>query len=325
MNIFLTGGSGFVGSHLIPYFLDQGHTVYAIARSANSAEKVATLGAKVVRDDLLSLSAPTEAALRECDLVVHSAAHMDFTYDPQPFYALNVDATKQLLSMAETAGVQRFIYISAAPVVPGSPIVGLREDEAAEGLPTALYPKTKAIGERAVLVANKPGFTTLSLRPPATWGANNHHVEELFTMARKGRWRWIGGGRQVLSTIHVKNLGAAVLAAAQAEVHGGEAYFVTDGDRRPMRTTFSAIMKAHGIEPGEKELPKDVAVFMAQLLGGIWRVLGLKSRPPIAPLMIRLMVNEFSVVDQKARQELGYVNALSFEEGIAELQLTGVG
>ncbi|MEL7248601.1 MAG: NAD-dependent epimerase/dehydratase family protein [Bacteroidota bacterium] len=324
MNIFLTGGSGFVGSNLIPHFLEQGHTVYAIARSDKSAAQVEALGAKVVRDDLLSLSAVTQAALNECALVVHSAAHMDFTYDPKPFYDLNVEATKQLLTIAEDAGVQRFIYISAAPVVPGSPIKNLREHEAGEGLPSALYPKTKAIGERAVLAANKPGFITLSLRPPTIWGANNHHLEELFDNARKGRWRWIGGSRQVLSTIHVKNLGAAISAAAQAKVNGGEAYFVTDGDNRPMRTTFGAIMKAHGIDPGEKELPKGVAVFMANLLGGIWRVLGLKSRPPIAPLMIRLMVNEFSVVDKKARDELGYINALSFEEGIAELQQTSV-
>ena len=319
MNIFLTGGSGFVGSNLIPHFLEQGHTVYAIARSDKSAAQVEALGAKVVRDDLLFLSTTTKSALNECDLVVHSAAHIDFTYDPKPFYALNVEATKQLLAMAETAGVQRFIYISAAPVVPGSPIKNLREHEAAEGLPAALYPKTKALGEQAVLAANKPGFTTLSLRPPAIWGANNPHFEELFTNARKGRWRWIGGSRQVLSTIHIKNLSAAISAAVKADVNGGEAYFVTDGDRRSMRTTIAAIMQAHGIDPGDKELPKGVAVLMANVLRVIWRLLGLKSRPPIAPLMIRLMVNEFSVVDQKARQELGYVNALSFEEGIKEI------
>ena len=112
-----------------------------------------------------------------------------------------------------------------------------------------------------------------------------------------------------------------ILQPLESEV-GGEAFFVTDEDKRSMRTTFSAIMKAYKLEPGDKELPRGVAVFMAHLLGGIWKFLGLKSRPPVAPLMIRLMATEFSVSDQKARKLLGYQDVISFEDGIRELSLS---
>lgn len=143
-----------------------------------------------------------------------------------------------------------------------------------------------------VLAANTENFQTLALRPPAIWGPKNHHYEDLFAAVKKGKWRWIGGSHQILSTIHVRNLPNAVLASLKSD-KGGEAYFVTDGDRRSMRTTFGSIMKAYGIDPGEKELPRGVAVFMAHLIGGIWKILGLKSKPPITPLMIRLMATEF--------------------------------
>ncbi|MFK7787664.1 MAG: hypothetical protein AB8B56_21255 [Crocinitomicaceae bacterium] len=138
-------------------------------------------------------------------------------------------------------------------------------------------------------------------------------------LVKKGSWRWIGGGHQILSTIHTRNLANAVLSALNSNA-GGEAYFVTDGDQRSMRTTFSALMEAEGLTPPDKELPRGLALFLAHLLGGIWRTLGLKSRPPVAPLMIRLMATEFSVSDQKARTELGYSNAIDFEEGIQDIK-----
>jgi len=316
--IFFTGGSGFVGQNIIPVLIENGYEVLAIARSPESAEKVKQVGAQAVRDDLAQLSQNTVEALQQCEIVVHSAAYMDFNYEKEKFYTINVDATKRLLALAKANGIQRFIYISAAPVVPGSPIVNLSEAEAKSGLPKALYPKTKAIAEQAVLAANALNFTTLSLRPPAIWGPDNPHLAEAIERVEAGKWVWIGGGHQILSTIHVKNLAAAVLAAIE-NGRGGEAYFVTDGDRRSMRTSFSAIFKAQGLAPGDREIPLGVAAFLANTFDFIWKTLGLKSRPPVPPLAIRLMAREFSVSDAKARRELQYENVITFEEGIAEL------
>ena len=282
MKIFLTGGSGFVGSNIIPILVNKKHTVLALARSQKAASLVERLGAIPIKDDLTQLSTNTKNALGQSDLVIHAAAYMDFTYDPKPFYAINVESTKALLALSKKLGVQKFIYISAAPVVAGSPIVNLSEKEAGSKLPRDLYPRTKALAEMAVLKANSETFTTISLRPPAIWGPNNHHYEEMLKRAQNGQWRWIGGGHQILSTIHIKNLGNALLVAMESD-KGGEAYFVTDGDRRSMRETFGNIFKSFNIEPGDKELPRWVAIFLAHFFGGLWKLLRLKSRPPVAP------------------------------------------
>ncbi|MEM6396606.1 MAG: NAD-dependent epimerase/dehydratase family protein [Bacteroidota bacterium] len=317
--IFFTGGSGFVGQHMIPYLIENGFEVLAISRSEKAAEKVKGLGATPVMDDLTALSDATSKALADCDIVIHSAAYIDFNYQKERFYQLNVEATKSLLRLAKNSQVKKFIYISAAPVVPGSPIVNLTEQEAKSGLPKDLYPKTKAIAERAVLRENTADFKTISLRPPAIWGPDNHHMEEVFDRVKAGKWRWIGGSHQILSTVHIYNLSAAVLAAIESN-KGGKAYFITDGDRRSMRTTFSAIFEAHGLDAGEKEFPLGVAAALGRISEIIWKTLGLKSRPPIPPLAIRLMGREFSVSDQRAREELSYKNVISFEEGIRGLK-----
>jgi len=317
--VFVTGGSGFVGQNIIPILIANGYEVYAIARSDKSATVVRKLGAKPVIDNLIALSGATKKALSECDYVLHSAALMDFTYDPKPFIQLNIEATQNLLAFSKEAGIKKFIYISAAPVVPGSPIVNLTEDKAGKGLPTALYPRTKAMGEQKVIEANSKDFQTISLRPPAIWGPDNHHYEDLLANVKNGKWRWIGGGEQILSTIHVKNLGNAILSAFNSNI-GGEAYFVTDGERRSVKSFFKSILEAQGLNPGDKVLPLWIASLAANTVEGIWKIFKLKSRPPVAPLMIRLMGKEFSVSDEKARRELGYENAISIDEGIEELR-----
>jgi len=317
--LFFTGGSGFVGQGTIPMLVEAGYEVYGLARSPNSAAMVGQVGATPVLDDLTKLSNNATKALRYCDTVIHSAAHMEMDYDYEKAYAINVEATKNLLQLAKENGVKRFIYISAAPVAPGSPIVNLTEEQAKKGLPIHVYPKTKAIAEKAVLAENTPEFSTLSLRPPAIWGKNNPHMEEVFDRIKAGQWMWIGGGRQILSTIHVENLASAMIAAIKSD-KSGEAYFVTDGDRRSMRTTFEALIKAHGYPPEDKEFPLGVASFMGSFFHGIWKLFGLKSQPPIPALAIRLMGREFSVSDEKARRELNYQNVINFEEGIRKLQ-----
>jgi len=316
--LFFTGGSGFVGQNMIPKLVQEGFEVHALTRSAKAAEKVKKVGAIPVMDDLTNLSHNTTAALELCDIVVHSAAFMDLGYDKEKFYTVNVEPTKNLLKLSRQCGIGRFIYISAAPVVPGSPIVNLTEGQAKEGLPKDLYPKTKAIAEKAVLGANSSNFRTISLRPPAIWGPNNHHMHELFERVKKGQWRWIGGSHQILSTVHIDNLSSAVISATKYG-NGGEAYFITDGDKRSMRTSFSSIIKAHGLEPGNKEIPYGVASFLANGFGIIWKLFGIKSQPPVPPLALRLMAREFSVIDDKARKELQYKNVISFEEGIREI------
>lgn len=317
--IFFTGGSGFVGQGSIPKLIKAGYEVYALARSSTSAALIGLVGAIPVQDDLTNLSTATADALKKCDIVIHSAAYMAMDYDYDTAYQINVQATENLLQLAKENNVKHFIFISAAPVVPGSPIVKLKEKDAKDGLPIHAYPKTKAIAEQKVLQANAKNFRTISLRPPLIWGKGNHHMEEVFDRVKADKWMWIGGGKQILSTIHVENLATAIIAAIESD-KGGQAYFVTDGDNRTMRTTLEAIIKAHGLDGSNKEFPLSFADALGNLFHHIWTLFNLKSQPPIPALVIRLMAKEFSVDDSKARKELSYKNAISFDEGIAQMR-----
>ena len=185
--------------------------------------------------------------------------------------------------------------------------------------PFDYYSQTKLAAEKLVLAANAPDFQCIVLRPPAIWGPHNHSAEEIIEMARQGKWRWIGKGKHCLSTIHVQNLNAAIGAAMQ-NGKGGEVYFVTDGQKRPIKESFGRIIEAHGVSAGDKSVPRGLALGLAKSIGFFYRLFGIKSRPPLAPVMVYLMGTEFTVNDAKARRELGYRNAISVEEGLEELR-----
>ncbi|MGD1713899.1 hypothetical protein [Dapis sp. BLCC M172] len=79
--------------------------------------------------------------------------------------------------------------------------------------------------------------------------------------------------------------GAAVIAAIQKS-RGGQIYYVTDGEQRPLKTFFTEILRAEGIEPGNPYLPRGLALLIAYIVELLWKLLGLNQRPPIAPVMV---------------------------------------
>jgi nucleoside-diphosphate-sugar epimerase len=112
MRILVTGGSGFVGAHMIPKLVESGHNVLALARSASSDEKLRALGAMPIRGDL---ETPDKLSLPPIDAVVHAAAHFRFAGPRAPYFRTNVIGTTALLKAAERAGATTFVIVP--PVV----------------------------------------------------------------------------------------------------------------------------------------------------------------------------------------------------------------
>src|SRR5690606_36832535 len=148
--VFVTGGSGFVGQHLIPMLVEQGYRVKALARSAQAIQKVKRLGAVAVKGDLNNAQQLAEG-IKNCETVFHLAAAVDFFASEKELVKIHVDSTKLLLSVAKEAGAQKFIYLGAASVIMnGKPIVIADEDFVSDNI-TDGYSKTNLQAERLVL------------------------------------------------------------------------------------------------------------------------------------------------------------------------------
>ena len=156
------------------------------------------------------------------------------------------------------------------------------------------------------------------MRPRFVWGAGDTSVlPQLVAAVRAGTYAWIDGGRYPISTCHVVNVCEGLLLAAEHGC-GGQIYFLTDGPPVELRAFGTALLRTQGLEPGRRSVPHPVAWGAAVAAEALWRVFKLPSRPPITRTMVRLIGEEVTVKDTKARQELGYRGRMSPEEGLSK-------
>ena len=317
MKILVTGGSGFLGARMIPRLVEDGHEVFALARSASSDEKVRSLGAMPVRGDL---EAPEKLELPAIDAVVHAAAHFRFAGPRAPYFRTNVTGTQALLEAAQRAGAKSFVYLSAAGAImddKGSPI--RNADESAPTFPNSFsgYIASKARGEAAVLAANRPGFRTIALRPPAIWGPGDAFSREIPRGIGSGQFAFINRGDYSFSTCHVYNVIEAVGCALERGA-GGRAYFVNDRETTTFRAFIAMLAGLQGLSiDGIRSVPYRLAFTMGRLMEIGAAIRFSKSDPPLSRTMARLIGREFTTNDSAARRELGYVGRVSHVEGMA--------
>jgi nucleoside-diphosphate-sugar epimerase len=231
--VFITGASGFIGGKLAERLLAAGREVRVLAR--RDLPELAKLGARVVRGDLHDAAA-LAAGCAGVETVFHVAGRVGVWGPAADFFRVNVEGTRQVLAAARAAGVPRFVYTSSPSVVfNGGDLAG--EDESAPlctGAPCA-YPTSKAAAERLVTAANSNDLATVSLRPHLVWGPGDRNVvPRVLALARKGRLKIVGAGRNLVDCTHITNVVDAHVQAeralAQSHLVGDELGAPTRGD-----------------------------------------------------------------------------------------------
>lgn len=321
MHIFITGGSGFVGGHLIEALAAQGHKVSALSRSDASAALVRAYGAEPVPGDL---ACPPADAMRGADAIIHCAARAEEWGTRAQFFAANVEGTERVLAAARAAAVRRFIHIGTeAAFFDGHDLIDIDETQPYPRRQRYLYSETKAEAERRVLAANGPDLTTLSIRPRLVWGPRDTSVlPAILRMARAGSFAWLDDGRASTSTTHVHNLVHAVTLALN-QGRPGSAYFVADDGQRTLREFLSALAATQGVTLPARSIPGWVARPLSAAVEGTYRLFGLPGTPPMTRFAIAMMSRTVTVRTDRARAELGYAPPRTVADGLRALKPEG--
>jgi nucleoside-diphosphate-sugar epimerase len=178
--VFVAGGSGFIGRALVRRLLDEHHSVRVLVRSDASARKVTALGAAPVRGELADPSTWRDALVGS-EVLFHLAAETDLSADRARHELVTVSGTQAAVDAARHAKVPRFVLCgSEAGILVGEPLVDVDETAPLRPDSEAAYCAAKAGAERIVLDANAPGFATVSIRPRFVWGP-----ESFLTAARE--------------------------------------------------------------------------------------------------------------------------------------------
>jgi 2-alkyl-3-oxoalkanoate reductase len=214
MKIFITGGSGFVGGHLVPQLRARGDTIVALARRQLSPAELASLGDITPVQCSLETGAGLREALADVEVIYHLAGVLGAPKE-EDYFKVNEGGTRCLVEAAQAAApnLKRFVYVSTqAAVGPSEPGKPLKED--AEPRPLTPYGRSKLAGEKVVTQSSLPWTI---VRPPAVYGPGDKAFLPVFKSARFGLAPVFGSGSQQISMIYVEDLARAIIAAGTHE------------------------------------------------------------------------------------------------------------
>ena len=263
MRIFLTGGTGYVGSAVLDALVRGGHRVEALVRNSERAAQVQLHGAQPLLGDLAEPSTYADA-IAAADGVVHAAT--DYGARGAEIDALAVD------TVLRTLGGQGafFVYTSGIWVLGPQP---QPVDESAPVNPAALVAWRPA-HERRVLEGAGAGIRTAVVRPGIVYGGSRGLVSDLLKNAANGLVRIVGGGDNHWPLVYDRDLGELYLRIAMAPAASGVFHANDEGDER-VNDLVDAIARHMPTRPSVRRIPLSEA---QQKLGPLADALVLDQR-----------------------------------------------
>ena len=243
MRVAVTGGSGFIGVHLVAALAARGDRVRCLLRPSSDGSLLPPEVEPVVTTDLGAASG-LERLVRGCDAVVHLAG-LTRSWTPRELYRVNRDGTAALcaaLARGHHAVEQLILVSSQAAVGPSTRGRPRREED--PPAPVTAYGRSKLAAER--IRRRHPELPITVIRPPAVYGPGDRDILAYFRLVRaRVRPELVPAGR--LSMVYVGNLVDALLLALERPQHSGQrVYHVADRGVVTMSAVAQWIAAAYG-------------------------------------------------------------------------------
>lgn len=314
MRILVTGGTGFLGSHLTRRLLDLHQDVHILGRDFNAATALVQAGATPILADLTTHQAVIDACTG-MDVVFHVAALSAPWGAAANFYASNVHGTAAVIKGCAQHGVKRLVYVSSPSVVfDGCDQIDVNERAPYPHRFTSTYAKTKKLGEDLVNNAASAGLDTVTLRPKAIFGPGDRALlPRLIAAARQGRLRRFGDGGNLVDLTYVDNVVQALLLAMQAPAAQGRTYFITNDEHPALWPLIECVLHELGLPP-LRGMPVSVAMSAARMME-IQSVFT-RREPLLTRYTVAILTRTQTYDISAARTDLGYAPQVSVAEGI---------
>jgi dihydroflavonol-4-reductase len=313
MRVLVTGGTGFLGSHLVDRLLEEpGVEVFALVRDPSRLRWLEGEGrVRLLAGDLGNI--PT---LPDGLAVVYHVAGSTKTLRSKAYYTVNRDGTANLLRALERlSGRPRFVHMSSlAAVGPSSPGRGVREDDPPR--PISAYGESKLQAELEVL-KRRDRFPTVLLRLGAIYGPRDEDFLEYFRWIKRGI-RPLLGRHKAMSLIYVRDAVRAALTAGQAGCASGEVFNIADPTPCGWEDIGSVAAGLLGKKPIDIRLPLWAAYLASAASEGVGRLIGAESGLMNLTKIKQMRPDGWVADVRKAREGLGFETRFSLEQGLGE-------
>jgi len=241
MKVFITGGTGFIGSHLIDFLSARNAEIFALVRDPVSAIRLKEKKINILNGDLFSIPALPSGI----DIVFHLAGK-NKSLKAVDYYTVNQEGTASLFRALLSSGARpRVIYLSSlAASGPSEKDRGLKENDPPH--PVTAYGRSKLMGEEEALKF-KDTFSIVIVRASAVFGPGDRDFFEYFKVISRGLLPTVGESKLV-SLCYVKDLVEALYLCAQKDLPSGEIFNIAD----PQPWTWEELGRAAGLAMGRK-------------------------------------------------------------------------
>ncbi len=310
--IFITGGTGFLGRHLLPTLCRAGYQLRLLSRHPDHYAWLNRYPrTEVIQGDLLDGDVLRRAVVG-CQYVIHAGGMFRFWGDEAAFQATNAIGTENLLAALKGSGIERLIHISTVAVI-GQPDPRHIIDESYPPQPADPYQRSKWRAEQAVMQAHRDdGLPVVVLRPGAYYGPLGEYAFNrlFFRDPMRGIIMQINGGSYIIFPAYIADVVQGVMKGLE-QARLGEVYNIC-GDWISHREAFDIVCREAKIPWPRLPIPGWLGINTARFLEAVSAI---TRTEPFWPMNLRSYVyNNWRVSSDKAKRELGFVPT-PFEEG----------
>jgi farnesol dehydrogenase len=317
-NIFVTGGTGFIGTKLVNALVEKGHTVHVLQRSSSNTDGLNHPRIKLVKGDITNPESLIEG-MKGCTQVYHLAGYpRNWSKDPTVYAKVNIDATHSVFEAAKKNKVQRVLFVSSIVTLGPSHPGEVRN----EGMVRTTshyfteYERTKAIAEADALRLAKEGFPVLVVLPTRVYGpgklTEGNSVSLMIDQYDRGLIPiQLNHGVNVGNYVFIDDLvHGFILAMERGKV--GERY-ILGGENASLSRIFELADEVSRKKHFQFNMPPRLAMFYAGVQEFAAKKFGIY--PQITPPWIETFLQDWAYSCAKAEKELGYT-VTPLKEGI---------
>lgn len=317
MRIFLTGGSGLLGSHLAARLRALDHSVVALQRSGSDVAYLHELGCSIVEGDVRDPAEDLAPLIEGCTHVVHGAALVYAGGSWPKVRAVNVDGTRNVLRAAASVGVEHAVHVSSVAVYGEAPGPVDETTPIDSPLPPDdLYARSKREAEEVARgIEDKRGLRVTIVRPSAVYGERDRlMVPAIADIVRLPLTPLFGEGDNTLPVVYAGNVASAIHLALSSGA-GGAVYDVGLDHPLTQRALFELLAEGLGARTRFVRLPAGFVRRAADLLGRLGVGTPGASHLPLERVA-RLALGENPYPSRRIRAELGWAPEARHEDAL---------
>ncbi len=318
MKVFVTGATGFIGSHLALKLARSGYEVHALYRDEAKAAVLRHPGIRLFKGDILDYESVAKA-VSGCTNVFHTAAFANVWHrDKMQIYRLNLEGTMNVVRAGIYSGVQRFVCTSTAGALGVSDQSGCCDEQTPRpGNFFIDYECSKAIMESSLKAFSAAGVLTITVSPTRVYGpgvlSDSNGITRIMKKYIAGNWRVIpGDGSSIGNYVFVDDVVDGHIRALE-KGRPGE-HYILGGSNLTYDEFFRQLAEVAGMKYTMFHIPVPIAEMAAY---GMMLITAVTGKPPlITPALVRKYNHHWCVSGEKAAAELNY-HPVDFKTGAA--------